>query len=522
MEGATKVTVIPATLERYTSKKLTTKSKRRVAAYARVSTDSDEQYTSYTAQVEYYRSYIQNHDNWAYVNVYADEGLTGLHMKNRESFNKMVADAKNGKIDLILSKSISRFARNTVDTLSTIRSLKEHGVECFFEKENIWTFDSKSEVILSILSSLAQDESRSISENVSWGYKKRFAEGKVKMSYGVFMGYKKGKDGKPEIIESDAKVIRYIYNQFLKGYTVSWIAHDLTKKKIKTPGNKEVWQYSTVLSILKNEKYSGDAILQKTYKPDLLSHQKRNDGQVQKYFVENSHPAIVSKEVYKEAQLLLADQPRPSGPTYDSVFKSKIICGTCGSIYGHKTWHTEDVRFKSTGWECNKKHKNKKVCLTPRLRDPEIKEAFLKALNKIITNKESVIQDLKEIETLVCNTDELVKEKATLETEKMVASKMLDKHIGSEPLKAEDITKYGLNTLENKLIALQEKINNIDHEILKKDCKRNRIKHFIKELEEKTGLVSDFNEDDFSRLVDHMTVYTKSKITVTFRGGYEV
>ena len=206
-----RVTVIPAKLDRATFMPLDKPIKRRVAGYARVSTDSEEQQTSYEAQVSYYTEYIQKRDDWEFAGVYTDQGISATNTKHRDGFNRMIADALDGKIDLIVTKSVSRFARNTVDSLTTVRKLKEKGVEVYFEKENIYTLDSKGELFITIMSSLAQEESRSISENVTWGQRKRMADGKVTMPYGRFLGYRKGEDGLPEIVPEEAEVVKLIY-----------------------------------------------------------------------------------------------------------------------------------------------------------------------------------------------------------------------------------------------------------------------------------------------------------------------
>ena len=202
------VTVIPPTINPLTKMPTATVSKRRVAGYARVSTDSDEQFTSYEAQIDYYTQFIMHHSDWEFVKVYTDEGISGTNTKRREGFNQMIADALDGKIDLIVTKSVSRFARNTVDSLVTVRKLKDKGVEVFFEKENIYTLDSKGELLITIMSSLAQEESRSISENVTWGQRKRFADGKVMLPYKRFLGYRKGADGFPEIVPEEAEIVK--------------------------------------------------------------------------------------------------------------------------------------------------------------------------------------------------------------------------------------------------------------------------------------------------------------------------
>ena len=229
---AKSVTTIPATLSRFTAAPINSTKKRRVAAYARVSTDNEEQLTSYEAQVDYYTNYIQGRDDWEFAGVYTDEGITGTNTKKREGFKSMVADALAGKFDLIITKSVSRFARNTVDSLTTIRKLKEHCVEVYFEKENIWTFDSKGELLLTILSSLAQEESRSISENCTWGQRKRFADGKVTVPFKRFLGYDMGPDRNLVVNPEQAKLVKRIYGMFLLGKSPFQIASTLTEEGI--------------------------------------------------------------------------------------------------------------------------------------------------------------------------------------------------------------------------------------------------------------------------------------------------
>ena len=228
-----KVTIIPKNRNLFSATPETPVTKRRVAGYARVSTDSDEQFTSYEAQIDYYTRFITARQDWTFVNVYTDEGISGTNTKKREGFNQMIADALAGKIDLIVTKSVSRFARNTVDSLTSIRKLKEHGVEVFFEKEGIWTFDGKGELLITIMSSLAQEESRSISENVTWGCRKRFADGKFSFGYSHFLGYDKGPDGTPVINQEQAKVVVQIFRMFIEGKAASKIAQELTRAGIR-------------------------------------------------------------------------------------------------------------------------------------------------------------------------------------------------------------------------------------------------------------------------------------------------
>ena len=244
------VRAIPATISRYTSSPINSRKKRKVAGYARVSTDHDDQITSYEAQVDYYTNYIKGRDDWEFAGIYTDEGISGTNTRHRDGFKRMV----------------SRFARNTVDSLSTIRKLKEHKIECYFEKENIWTFDSKGELLLTIMSSLAQEESRSISENVTWGHRKRFADGKVSVAYSRFLGYKKGPNGGLVVVPEEATTIKLIYKLFLEGLGTTTIAKQLTKRGLKTPGGKSKWSACTVYSILQNEKAKRLIFLQRKRK----------------------------------------------------------------------------------------------------------------------------------------------------------------------------------------------------------------------------------------------------------------
>ena len=337
------VTVIPPTLSKGKGSALTPRAKLRLAGYARVSTNEDEQLSSYAAQVDYYTKYIQSNPEWEFVGIYTDEGISATSTKKRDGFNRMIRDALDGKIDLIITKSVSRFARNTVDTLTIVRKLKEKGIEVYFEKENIYTLDSKGELLITIMSSLAQEESRSISENVKWGWDKRMAAGKVSMAYGQFLGYEKGPDGKPKIVETEAKIVRQIYHQFLRGMSFNQIAKHLTTQGVPTPRNKGIWRVSTVMSILQNEKYMGDAILQKTFTVDYLSKKaKRNQGELPKYHVKNSHPAIVDPEIYDLVQYEIAR--RADGPVKNGlgVFARQVVCGACGGQFGAKVWHSRD------------------------------------------------------------------------------------------------------------------------------------------------------------------------------------
>ena len=346
---AAKVTVLPATLIPFSAAPVASAVRRKVAGYARVSTDHDDQFTSYQAQIDYYTSYIRNRADWQFVEVYTDEGITGTSTKHREGFKRMVADALDGKIDLIVTKSVSRFARNTVDSLTTIRKLKENGVEVYFEKENIWTFDGKGELLLTIMSSLAQEESRSISENCTWGQRKRFADGKVTVPFSHFLGYDRGPDGNLIVNHEQAKTVKLIFGLFLRGKSLTGISRHLMDAGIKTPGGKERWSERTVKSILTNEKYKGDALLQKSYIADFLTKKQIiNKGEIPQYYVEGNHEAIISPEIFDLVQVEM-EKRKGSGNYHScaSLFSSRIKCGQCGGWYGSKVWHSNSLAVQS-------------------------------------------------------------------------------------------------------------------------------------------------------------------------------
>ena len=375
-----KITVIKPTITLGTKEDILKPRRMRVAAYARVSTDDDEQLTSYAAQCDYYEKKIKNTPEWDFAGLYSDEGITGTNTKKRDGFNRMIADAKDGRIDIILIKSVSRFARNTVDVLKTVRELREHGTEVWFEKENINTKDPQCETILTIMGSLAQEESRSISDNVRWGIRKSMMDGKVRIPYGNFMGYRKGKDGNPEIVEEEAKIIKDIYKWFLEGKTISGIARKLTNLGIKTPKGSDIWSISTVDSILRNEKYKGDALLQKTFTVDFLSKRmKKNEGEVEQFYVRGSHPAIIDPEIFDLVQYELDKRSAYRSKLHDnSALTTRIICGDCGSFYGHKVFRARTYRYDA--WCCNNKTRNNAECTGPNIKQWDIYDYFAKTL----------------------------------------------------------------------------------------------------------------------------------------------
>ena len=327
----------------------------RVAAYCRVSTDMDEQESSYEAQVSHYTAYISAHPGWVSAGIYADEGISGTSVQRRARFMQMITDCENGLIDLVITKSISRFARNTLDCLNYIRKLKDLGIPIIFEKENINTLDARGELLITIMASIAQQESQSISANVRMGIQYRFQQGHVMLSHTTFLGYTKERGKKLTIVPEEAAVVRRIYREFLEGYSYQQICSGLEKDGIKSPAGRDKWYGTTVQSILSNEKYMGDLLLQKYYTTDFLTKKHaQNKGKFPQYYVENAHDPIVPREVFFNAQGEILRRRRlldEADGKHVVVMRlqplSQIIeCGKCGANY---------KRFMDRGtarWKC--------------------------------------------------------------------------------------------------------------------------------------------------------------------------
>lgn len=499
-------------------------TKKRVAAYARVSTDNEEQLTSYEAQVDYYTRYIISKEEWAFVDVYADEGISATNTKKRDGFKRMVADALDGKIDMIITKSVSRFARNTVDTLTTVRQLKEKGGEVYFEKEGIYTLDSKGELLITIMSSLAQEESRSISENVTWGQRKRFADGKVSLPYKQFLGYEKGKDGLPKIVEKEAAIVRMIYSLFLEGKTPSGIARHLTNEDILTPSGKQNWRTSTVLSILTNEKYKGDALLQKNFTVDFLTKKmKVNEGEVPQYYVENSHPGIITPEVFDLVQHEIKKRKEAGRPQSGaSCFSSKIICGECGASYGSKLWHSTS-KYRRTIWQCNHKYKDGPRCKTPHLYEASLKQAFVDAFNSLISNKDEILQAHADIIEALTDTADLDRELAKLQDEQTMIMRLMQKCIEENTHTALDQTEYHqrYGTLLGRYESVKSNLVYIADQRQERATKRGNVLRFLEALE-KSDLVAEFDEELWLGIVDKITVYSEHDIVFAFKNDEDL
>ena len=520
------VTVIPPTIQPITHLARNAVVRRRVAAYARVSTSSEEQLTSYEAQVDYYTRFIQSKPEWEFVKVYTDEGISAVNTKKREGFNQMVRDALDGKIDLIVTKSVSRFARNTVDSLVTVRKLKEKGVEVYFEKENIYTLDSKGELLITIMSSLAQEESRSISENCTWGMRKRVSVGKVTVPFRRFLGYDRGEDGNLVVNEQQAKIVRRIYGLFLQGRSPYQIAKLLTEEGIPTPGGKKVWGKSVVQSILTNEKYKGDALLQKVYTTDFLSKKKKkNEGEVPQYYVQGNHEAIIDPAIFDNVQILM--QARGGGSrnrnSCASIFSSKIKCGDCGSWYGSKVWHSND-KYRKVIWQCNHKFDGGEKCSTPHLDEDTIKKLFIKALNILGSERDIILAGFEEIRDVAFQTGDLEAQEARLQEEMNVAAELIQKCTEENARIAQDQTEYAkrYDALAERFDTAKAQLDVVQEAITKKQAQRKMMEHFMEELKRMPEMVDSFDEGAWYALVDYVTVCGKDDVRFIFKNGAEI
>jgi site-specific DNA recombinase len=390
---AKKITVIPAKqVQENSTRKTMVNRKMRVAAYCRVSTDQEEQLNSFENQVDYYTRYINDEPKYEMVDIYADEGISGTNIKKRKEFQRMIADCEAKKIDMVIVKSISRFARNTQDCLTYSRKLKNLGIGIFFEKEHINTLDAPGELLFTILSSLAQDESRNISENCKWGIRSKFQEGKPHINTFKFMGFDKNEEGRLVINEKEAKIVRRIFNEFLEGYNPADIARRLNGDKIPGVSGEAKWISPTIHGMLQQEKYMGDSILQKWVTTDFLNHSlKKNTGQVEQYYVENSHPAIIDKEMWTavqeelERRNIYCQNYHLSMYAYradKNVLNGKIVCRNCGYTFARKAWADRGIAY----WTCKSSECNGNI------KEEVLHKAIITAWNNIVKNREKEVK----------------------------------------------------------------------------------------------------------------------------------
>lgn len=486
----------------------------RACAYCRVSTDSEDQKTSYDSQRIHYKNYIEENPNYEFVGIYADEGITGTQTKKREQFNQMMSDALNGKIDLIIAKSISRFARNTVDTLNCVRTLREHDVDVYFEKENIHTLGLSNELFLTLYSAFAQAESESISENVKAGVRMKMKRGELVGKYAPF-GYLYDKElNKLVIDESKKDIIIYIFEEYSKGIGFRTITLNLNELGIPSPTGRK-WCHASVRRVITNEKYVGDLRSGKYYSDNVISHKRKvNYGEKEQYFTSNHHEAIISRELWNKCQEILEKRSKivKLDGNRDKFsrkypFSSKIYCGICGERFIRRSYKIRSNNKEVAYWIC-RSYRNKIECSNLlHYKQEELEDIFIKVYNKLTLNKDTYINSfIKKVnDTLLDNTDYKNSNKIKEEISRLqnrlsnLIDLKLDNKIPKEILESKELEITAqINELENKLISNQ------DLELTRKQ-KLEQVGNIVKILKEYPGLTK-FNEDIFNNLVDRIII----------------
>lgn len=519
MAAVKNVTVIPARKRVGNTVTTESKPKLKVAAYCRVSTDSEEQATSYDAQVEHYTEFIKKNSEWEFVGIYADDGISGTNTKKREEFNRMIDDCMAGKIDMVITKSISRFARNTLDCLKFIRQLKEKNIPVFFEKENINTMDSKGEVMLTIMASLAQQESESLSKNVKMGLQFRYQNGQVQINHNWFLGYTKDENGHLIIDEEQAVIVRRIFREYLQGASLQNIARGLMADGIPTATGNKTWRGDGIRKILTNEKYMGDALLQKTYTVDVLTKKRvANNGIVPQYYVENNHEAIIPRELFMQVQEEL--QRRAHLRTEDGktkrVYSSKyalssiVYCGKCGDLFRRVAWKARGASYNK--WRCASRiEKGPKKCDAEAISEKELQNAVVRAINKTLGGREEFLLQLQHNIEDVLNGDNT----ATLEYIDRRTAELQERLIMCVSKNAE------YDTIANEIDALREKKATVLSKNAEQDMLRKRINEMRYFLQTQTSRITEYDELLVRRLIEKITVYN-DKLIFEFKSGMTI
>jgi site-specific DNA recombinase len=492
------------------------KKKLKVAAYCRVSTGTAEQEESLTAQREHYEDYIKSNPDWQFAGLYYDEAVSGTSTERREALAKMLDDARQGKIDFILTKSISRFSRNKIDCLNMTRELSACGVGIYFEKEGINTLDANGEVLLTILSSLAQQESESLSQNVKLGYQYRFQQGKVNVNYKRFLGYTKGEDGKLEIVPEEAEIVKRIYREYLEGGSTISIAKGLEQDGIKTGAGKTKWQGTTVQKILSNEKYIGDALLQKTVTIDTLQKKRvKNVDHLPQYYVKDDHPAIIPRELFFEVQAEMARRAelRREGKLnkqYSShiAMSGKVICGECGAPFQRTHWHLKDGNVHV--WRCKTRlqHGKKGGCLARTVREEDLQKAVVKAVQDLVLDENSIYN------TICSNVQELTTGASDIELDD-IKTKLaeLQQQVLSRVKAGKDTTE-----LAEKIQQLRDRKNEIETAKSERQRDENRVAALRESIEKAKDKVLTYDEQLVRNFIEEIKVFP-DKLTITVKGG---
>ena len=533
MSTAPNVTVILAKVQ--TAESRDKYHQLRVAAYCRVSTELEEQQNSYQVQIAYYTDLINKKKGWTLAGIFADEGISGTQTKKRTEFNRMIRMCRNKKIDLVITKSISRFARNTVDCLEYVRQLKDLGIGVIFEKENINTLTMTSEFMIALYGSFAQAESESISKNVSWGKEKAYREGKVQFQYKHLLGYKKGADGKPEIIPEEAETVKLIYTMFLDGHSMKNIALILHVKGIHTKTGSTEWRTNTITRILQNEKYVGDALLQKTFTSDCITHKVvKNHGERPMYLVTNHHDPIIDRDTYNRVQQELArrnskrkisDKTVTEQGKYSSKYalSELLICGHCGTPYRRTTWAARGK--KQIVWRClSRLEHGKKYCPdSPTIKEEQLHRGILRAINNYYSCRNDIVRILKanigsvlecQGQEEILSVEKRLKEidQARTDLVNLIASGGCDE----DKLDSEFAKLYAEEQgLSERLTMLKSQNKTSEETQAKLDKIMDMIEHEKFELE-------TFDNVLIRKLIECVKILSKTEILVIFKGGYEV
>ena len=513
------VMVIPAKRQVGNNVKRGQKPKLRVAAYCRVSTDSDEQATSYEAQIEHYTEYISKNPDWILAGIFADEGITGTNTKKRTEFNRMIDECMDGNIDMIITKSISRFARNTLDCLKYIRQLKEKNIPVFFEKESINTMDSKGEVLLTIMASLAQQESQSLSQNIKLGLQYRYQQGHVQVNHNRFLGYTKDADGHLIIDPDQAEIVRRIYREYLEGFSMDKIAAGLERDGVLTGAGKAKWHTSTINKILRNEKYMGDALLQKTYTTDFLTKKRiKNNGTVPQYYVESDHEAIIPKDIFLLVQEELvrrrvvrtSKNGKRRSYSCKHCFAQMVFCGDCGEFYRRVHWNNRGC--KSIVWRCCSRLENTgHACRSRTVNEGLLEQVSIDAINQVLCEKDDFLK------TLQSNIATVIRQGDTLSPE--VIDERLQE-LQKELLKKAN-QKDDYDAIADEILRLRDMRKQAEVNSTRMDEQLKQINSFQDFIKSQPTIVTEFDELLVKRLIAKITVF-ESQFIVEFRSGITI
>ena len=493
--------------------------KLRVAAYARVSTDNEDQLVSLETQIKHYESYINANTDWEFAGLYYDEGITGTKKEKRPELLRMISDCENKIIDFIVTKSISRFARNTTDCLELVRKLISLGVFIYFEKENINTGSMESELMLSILSGLAESESVSISENSKWSIQRRFQNGTYKISYPPF-GYDTV-DGKLSINESQAEIVRFIFSEILTGKGTHKIANNLNSRNVPTKRGGR-WTSTTVRGIVGNEKYTGDAIFQKTY-TDQHFNRHYNNGEKDQYLIKNHHEAIISHEDFEAAQAVIEQRGKEKGVVNDHEkyqnrypFSGKIVCGQCGGKFKRRV-HSSGKRY--IAWCCTTHISDIESCSMKYIPESDFKYAFVTMINKLIYGHMVILKPLLESLSGISSNDSVAsireideKLEDNAEQRKVLISLMTKGYL--EPA----VYNKGNNELLQEAERLQRQKESLVR-FLNSDSQNLSEVNELLRYTSKATMLFEFDGDIFNRFVDRIHVYSRSEIGFELKCG---